>query len=85
MEFWQNWGFWAFVVSCLVGIFNWFSHIKITTNDLHHVELDLTTLKQESKETKETLIKISNDLSYLRGKQDNSDAIVKVLQKSLNR
>lgn len=68
MEFLTDWKFWLFVVSVLGIIFNFFSHVKITTNDLKHVSMDLKEIKDEQKCMKEKIITLSEDVANLKGK-----------------
>jgi len=68
MEFLMDWKFWLFVITILGIAFNFFSHIKITTNDLHHVSADLKEIKNEQKCMKEKIITLSEDVANLKGK-----------------
>jgi len=85
MNFLSDWGFWAFVMTLILGAFSWFSHIKITTNDLKHLEDDVKKIseKQESNET--ILNVIATDIAFIKGKTEANDKIIEVLEKSLNK
>lgn len=68
MEFLTDWKFWLFVLTILGITFNFFSHVKLTTNDLKHVSNDLKEIKNEQKCMKEKIITLSEDVATLKGK-----------------
>jgi len=41
---------------------------KIVTNDLHHVDLKLTSLTEETKKTNEKVGVLAEDIAYIKGK-----------------
>ena len=68
MDFLMDWKFYLFALSILSIAFNFFSHIKITTNDLKHLASDLKEIKDEQKCMKTKLIEVSEDVAKLKGK-----------------
>jgi hypothetical protein len=68
MEFLTDWKFWLFLISILGMIVNFLTHIKLTTNDLKHLAIDLKEIKSEQKCMKEKIISLGEDVSRLKGK-----------------
>lgn len=69
----------------LIGIFNWLSHQKIVGNDLHHLSADVASIAKKQDKQDEILIEMGKDLSYIKGKEENNDKIIKILEKSLQK
>lgn len=68
MEFLYDWKFYLFALSILSMAFNFFSHIKITGNDLKHLSIDVKDIKTEQKCMKEKIIILGEDVALLKGK-----------------
>jgi len=68
MNFLMDWKFYLFLMSVLGIAFNFFSHVKLTNNDLKHVSNDLKEIKDEQKCMKEKIITLSEDVANLKGK-----------------
>ena len=68
MEFLTDWKFYLFGISILSIAFNFFSHVKLTTNDLRHLSNDVKEIKDEQKCMKAKLIEVSEDVAKLKGK-----------------
>lgn len=68
MDFLMDWKLYLFILTVLGIAFNFFSHVKLTTNDLKHVSDDLKEIKSEQKCMKDKLITLSEDVANLKGK-----------------
>jgi len=68
MDFLFDWKLWLFVITILGIIFNFFAHVKLTTNDLVHLSKDVKEIKDEQKCMKTKLIEVSEDVAKLKGK-----------------
>jgi len=78
-----------FVGLILIGIGNFLSHQKIVGNDLHHLAKDMQEIKAEQKESRTVITKdigdIKVDVAFLKGKEQTSEKILKVIEKSLSK
>jgi len=70
-----DWKFWTFILSLLNGvgivcacIFNKLLHDKLVSNDLFHINKKVDDLSEEQVCIKNKVIKLAEDVSYLRGK-----------------
>lgn len=89
MEFFKDWQFYFAIIQILgmVGIFayNWFSHQKIVGNDLHHLSVDVKEIASKQDKQDEKVNKMAEDISYIKGKDQINDKIVKILEKTLEK
>lgn len=87
MEFdYKLWVFvWTFIWSVLIGIFNWLLSTKLTGQAVKNVEKDFEEFKtqyaEDKKDRTDLLMQISKDIAYIKGKLENEDKIIKVLEK----
>jgi len=81
--------FWLGAINLLglamIGIFNWLNHQKIVGNDLRHLSADVKSIVDEQEKQDEKLTKMGEDLSYIKGKEENNDKLIKILEKSLQK
>lgn len=78
-----DWGFWAFIMTAVVGCFNYFAHQKITGNDLKHVEIDLKTIHANLGEQDVKLDKLTESMSYIKGRLETESKVMEILEKVL--
>ena len=89
MSFLNDWQFWFQLLTFLTiagsWLFNWFSHQKIVGNDLCHLSKDLKEIAGKQDKQDEKINKMAVDLAYIKGKEENNDKIIKVLEKTLDK
>lgn len=67
----------------IVFVFNLLSHIKITGNDLTHLDENVKKISSKQEKQDETLGRICEDIAYLKGKNDTESKIIEILDKRI--
>jgi hypothetical protein len=74
------------VLIVLVAIVNHLNHVKLTTNDLHHLSMDVKEIKEKQVGIEKYVSNLAIDLSYVKGKCDmHTSKIFKKSKKILNK
>lgn len=84
MDLIHDWKFWAFIVTITGIVINYLASQKIATNHLAHVAQDLEEIKNEQKVQGLVQNGMQLDIAYIKGKQDNNERIVEILNKRLS-
>ena len=77
MDFLTNADFWKIGLAIInmggiitVFLFNRYCHIKITTNDLHHLAIDVKDIKTKQDDQGKEINALNTDVAYIKGKLD---------------
>lgn len=75
MDFLLNADFWKILIGLInltgiiiVFLFHRYTHAKITTNDLHHLSLDVKEIKDMQINQGKEINTLNQDVSYIKGK-----------------
>lgn len=75
----------SFLVTVGLLIYNFLCHQKLTGNDLKHLATDVKKISDNQDKQDAKIDEMGKDIAYIKGKEENNDKIIKVLEKSLEK
>ena len=89
MEIFKDFKFYMFSWTVLTCIMQWYISTKLTSVEVTKLKKDFEKFEEiynrDKKDRTDLLLKVSNDVSHIKGQLESDSKIIKILEKVINK